>query len=128
MICDRRRYMLERVIMIFKDPYSSLNLCFTIGSLFSEPRQIYKIGSSKEIRERALELLRVVGLRTEYIDRYPHEFSGGQRQRIAIARALALNPGFTIADGPASPLAVSIRAQVLNLIRTVQQGLCLTYL
>ena len=122
------RQIRQRVQMIFQDPFASLNPRFTIGSLIAEPMHIYKVASSKEIRDRTLELLRVVGLRPEYIDRYPHEFSGGQRQRIAVARTLAINPEFVIADEPVSALDVSVRAQVLNLLQRLQQQFHLTYL
>ena len=125
---EQLRQLRQRVQMIFQDPFASLNPRFTIGSLIAEPMHIYHVGSKGEIRERTEELLRVVGLRSEYIDRYPHEFSGGQRQRIAVARALSINPEFVIADEPVSALDVSVRAQVLNLLQRLQQQYNLTYL
>ena len=125
---EELRQIRQRVQMIFQDPYASLNPRYTIGSLIAEPMHIYKVASRAEIRERTEELLRVVGLRPEYIDRYPHEFSGGQRQRIAVARALSINPEFVIADEPVSALDVSIRAQVLNLLQRLQRQFNLTYL
>jgi len=125
---EQLRHVRRRVQMVFQDPFASLNPRFTIGSLIAEPMHIYNLGSGSEIREKAAELLRVVGLRPEYIDRYPHEFSGGQRQRIAVARALSINPEFVIADEPVSALDVSVRAQVLNLLQRLQQQFNLTYL
>src|SRR5438132_38405 len=125
---EQLRQMRRRVQMVFQDPFASLNPRFTIGSLIAEPMHIYHVGPNSEIRERTEELLRVVGLRSEYIDRYPHEFSGGQRQRIAVARALSINPEFVIADEPVSALDVSVRAQVLNLLQRLQQQFNLTYL
>ncbi|QBD78490.1 ATP-binding cassette domain-containing protein [Ktedonosporobacter rubrisoli] len=125
---EKLRQVRRRVQMVFQDPYASLNPRFTIGSLIAEPMQIYNTGSKQEIHDRVLELLKVVGLRPEYADRYPHEFSGGQRQRIAVARALSINPELVIADEPVSALDVSVRAQVLNLLQRLQKQFALTYL
>jgi oligopeptide/dipeptide ABC transporter ATP-binding protein len=114
--------------IIFQDPYGSLNPRLPVGEIIREPLVVHKIGSKKEQEERVIEIMKLVGLRPEYLHRYPHEFSGGQRQRIGIARAVVLNPKFIVADEPVSALDASIQAQVLNLLLELQQKLALTYL
>jgi len=114
--------------MIFQDPYASLNPRMTVGNIIGEPLEIHGLASGKELRERVQELLRVVGLNPYFANRYPHEFSGGQRQRIGVARALASNPSFIVADEPISALDVSIQAQVINLLEDLQEQFGLTYL
>ncbi|MDZ7794504.1 MAG: dipeptide ABC transporter ATP-binding protein [Spirochaetia bacterium] len=114
--------------VIYQDPYSSLNPTWKVGSIIAEAYNVHHIGTAKERREKVVALMDRVGLRKEYYDRYPHEFSGGQRQRIGIARSLALNPGFVVADEPVSALDVSIQAQVLNLLKELQEEFGLTYL
>ncbi|WP_319779401.1 dipeptide ABC transporter ATP-binding protein [Maridesulfovibrio sp.] len=113
--------------MVFQDPYSSLNPRQRIGKIISESMRIHKSGSKDEIQQRVEELLVQVGLRPEHHKRYPHEFSGGQRQRVAIARAIAMNPDLIICDEPVSALDVSVQAQVLNLLKSIQQKFGLSY-
>ena len=114
--------------LIFQDPYASLNPRMTVEEIIGEPLTIHGELTGKKKRERILELLKLVGLNPEHINRFPHEFSGGQRQRIGIARALALNPKFIVCDEPISALDVSIQAQVVNLLKDLQKSMGLTYL
>jgi oligopeptide/dipeptide ABC transporter ATP-binding protein len=122
------RALRRRMQIIFQDPYSSLNPRMKVGSIISEPLEIHRVGDRRERKDRVAELLRVVGLDPDYANRYPHQFSGGQRQRIGIARALALNPDFIVADEPVSALDVSVQAQVVNLMQDLQERFGLTYL
>jgi len=122
------RSIRPKIQMIFQDPYASLDPRRSIGYTVGEPLLLTGMTDDKERRERVAELLRLVGLNPSFENRYPHEFSGGQRQRVGIARALATNPDFVVADEPISSLDVSIQAQVINLLRNLRARLDLSYL
>ena len=122
------RHLRTDMQIIFQDPYSSLPPRSTVGDILSEPVKVHKIVPDDQVKDYVLDLMEKCGLRDYYYERYPHEFSGGQRQRICIARALAVNPKLVVCDEPVSALDVSIQAQIINLLKSLQKSMNLTYL
>jgi peptide/nickel transport system ATP-binding protein/oligopeptide transport system ATP-binding protein len=118
----------RRMMIIYQDPFGSLDPRMTVGAAIAEPMEVHKIASRKKKEQKVIEIMRKVGLTPDQINRYPHEFSGGQRQRIGIARALATDPEFIVADEPVSALDVSIQAQIINLLQDLQKEFGLTLL
>src|SRR5213592_3934748 len=117
----------RELMMIFQDPYASLNPRKRVGFIIAEALEVHRLGTDDENKRRVQELLEVVGLSPEHYNRFPHEFSGGQRQRIGVARALAVNPKLIVCDEPVSALDVSVQAQILNLLKDLQRDFGLTY-